>query len=207
MPVTRNLWPRLARRLRFDQRGVTLIEFAVVAPVMLIAIMGIMDLGHRSYAVALLQGSVQKAARDSGLETGNESASDIDARVKGYMKLVLPDDTDYNFVRTSYTTFSDVSQPEDFTDLNDDGFCNNGEVFEDANGNDVWDEDRGLQGQGGARDAVLYTATVSYPRLFPLAGLAGMPEETTISASTVMRNQPFGEQSVPEPSTGNCDDD
>ena len=41
-----------------------------------------------------------------------------------------------------------------------------GEPFEDANANGTWDEDRGSDGQGGARDAVLYVVSVSYRRAF-----------------------------------------
>jgi hypothetical protein len=89
-----------------------------------------------------------------------------------------------------------VHQPEDFSDVDSDGVCDNGEPFEDVNGNDTWDADRGADGMGGARDAVLYTATLSYPRAFPLMGLLGFDNTVTARARTVLRNQPYGNQDV-----------
>ena len=58
----------------------------------------------------------------------------------------------------------------------------------------MWDTDRGVDGMGGARDAVLYTVTVSYPRAFPLMHLIGLPETVTSRSQTVLRNQPYGSQ-------------
>ena len=51
--------------------------------------------------------------------------------------------------------------------------------------------------------AVLYTAVVSYPRLFPMYGLVGMSNTVTLRAATVLRNQPFDEQDR-STETGNC---
>lgn len=68
------------------------------------------------------------------------------------------------------------------------------ERYFDVNENGKWDADRGKDGIGGARDAVLYTAVVTYPRMFPMYGLIGLPQDVTLKASTVLRNQPFDEQ-------------
>ena len=185
-------------KFRTLKRDETLVEFAFVAPVLILMIMGILDVGHRIYATAILQGSVQKAARDASLDDGAGNASTIDARVKNLMLPVVQAEpiSTFDFTRQNYSNFSDVSQPEDFTDTNNDGDCNNGEPYDDINGNDSWDADRGVTGQGNAKDAVLYTVRVTYPRLFPMAGLIGLPQEESIEASTVVRNQPFGEQSA-----------
>ncbi len=186
------------RTLRRDDVGAALVEFAFVAPVLILLIMGILDVGHRIYATAILQGSVQKAARDASLDDGAANAGTIDDRVKNLMLPVLQPEpiSTFDFTRRNYSNFSDVSQPEDFTDTNNDGDCNNGEPYDDINGNDSWDADRGASGQGNAKDAVLYTVRVTYPRLFPMAGLIGLSQEESIEASTVVRNQPFGEQSA-----------
>lgn len=82
--------------------------------------------------------------------------------------------------------------------------CSEGEPFEDANGNGLWDPDRGIVGQGGARDAVLYTVEVRYPRAFPVSGLIGLDPEFVSRAATVLRNQPFGSQETGA-ATGNCE--
>ena len=71
------------------------------------------------------------------------------------------------------------------------------------NGNKTWDQDRGTQGAGGARDAVLYTVSISYPRFFPVAGLLGLPRDYEMTVTTILRNQPWTTQSRTI-STGNC---
>ena len=192
----------LLRRVADDARGVSAIEFAVVAPVLIVGIMGMFDLGYNIYTDALLQGAVQKAARDSTIEGAPAKANVLDAKVARIVHQIAPRAA-LTYERKAYASFGDVNQPEDFTDLDDDGICNNGEPFEDANGSGVWDSDRSVAGFGGARDAVLYTVTVDYPRPFPVAKLIGQSGEFKMVATTVLRNQPFNLQTI-RAKTGNC---
>ena len=48
-----------------DRRGVTAIEFGIVAPVLCLMILGLSDLAYQSYTQSMLEGAVQKAARDA----------------------------------------------------------------------------------------------------------------------------------------------
>ncbi|MCK9540401.1 MAG: pilus assembly protein [Novosphingobium sp.] len=185
-----------------DTRGVTLIEFALIAPALLIALMGLMDLGYNLYTNAQLQGAIQKAARDSTIEDPGSRVGDLDNRVAEAVRVIAPHST-MQFDRSAYSNFRDVAQPEDFTDTNDNGVCDAGEPFEDANGNGTWDNDRGNAGPGGARDAVLYTVTVDYERLFPVARLIGLDGNFRLVAVTVLRNQPYGLQAE-RTEIGNC---
>lgn len=191
--------------LREDQSGATLIEFALVSPVLLVLIMGTLDLGHQLYTRAVLVGEMQKAGRDSALETGSAQASALDAQVTNVVKAVSPTAT-VSFSRNSFRDFSDAaaSEPEEWTDTNSDGTCNAGEPYSDANNNGIWDADGGNDGQGGAKDAVVYTATVTYPRIFPMAGLAGLSSNVTLTASTILRNQPYADQDESDATLGNC---
>jgi Flp pilus assembly pilin Flp len=188
--------------LLHDERGATLVEFALVSPVLLLALLGLMDLGYNYYVQAQLQGTIQRAAREATLERALLTTDEIDADVATEVRKLVPDAA-LQFARSSYTRFSDVAQPEDFSDLDEDGRCDDGEPFEDANANGQWDRDRGAQGMGGARDAVLYVVTVSYPRAFGVAGLIGLPDTFTTQSTTVLRNQPWGEQVVVA-RPGNC---
>lgn len=185
-----------------DERGATLVEFALLSPVLLLTILGLMDMGYNYYVQAQLQGTIQKAARDATLERAQSTTDDIDASVAKAVHQLVPA-ASLAFERSSYTRFTDVAQPEDFSDLDEDGRCDDGEPFEDANGNGRWDEDRGTRGTGGARDAVLYEVTVTYPRAFGIAGLVGLPNTFTTRSTTVLRNQPWGEQIVTV-RPGNC---
>jgi Flp pilus assembly protein TadG len=185
--------------LRNDDRGATLIEFAFVAPVMLLMLMGFFDLAHQAYAQSVLTGAVNKAARDATLEGGGDAGVELDNKVATQVRLVTGERATFTPVRLSYTDFRGVGTAERFTDAGAPG--NNrydrGECFFDTNGNGVWDSDIGRSGQGGAQDAVLYRVTVSYPRLFPMPRMLGWSGTQEISASTVLRNQPYADQVVP----------
>ncbi len=183
------------RALRRDERGATLVEFALVAPVLLLTLLGLFEMGYNYYIQAQLQGAIQKAARDSTIETAMGKTSEIDDRVENAVHMIVPG-AKVGFSRTSYTNFTDVAEPEDFTDIDGNGTCSDGEPFEDANANGTWDQDRGKLGQGGARDAVLYVVSVTYRRMFGVARLIGFPEMFTTEATTVVRNQPFGDQTI-----------
>jgi len=153
------------------------------------------------YATTVLQGAVQKAGRDSSIEGSVPSV--LDQQVSNQVHNVVRG-ASLTFERKAYENFSDVSRAEDFNDLNSDGICNDNEPFEDANGNGTWDADRAVLGQGGARDAVLYSVTMDYPRSFPLARyVPGIGENFTVTAETVLRNQPY-ENVGGAPATGNC---
>jgi Flp pilus assembly protein TadG len=183
--------------LASDESGVTVVEFAIVAPVMLLMLMGFFDLAHTEYARSVLQGAMQMAARNSTLESGLTSQTAIDTYVTDQVKLVVGTGATFTPTRLSYSNFSAVGTPERYNDTNGNGKYDTGECFEDVNGNGQWDPDLGKTGQGGADDAVLYTMTVSYKRMFPMATMVGWPATQTISASTVLRNQPYGSQKLP----------
>lgn len=183
----------LLRRLRQQNEGAAAVEFALIAPMLIMVIMGMFDVGYTLYANVTLQGAVQQAARKATVESGQSTWSLMDNAVRRQVGLVVPN-ANVTFNRKAYSNFSNVGMPEDFTDVNGNGQCNAGEPFEDANGNGIWDQDRGANGMGGARDAVLYTVTVTYRRPFPMATLIGLPRDVTSVAKTVLRNQPYDSQ-------------
>ena len=203
--------PKLTLRLRrprprllaSNERGAVLVEFALIAPVLIVMLLGLFEVGYNLFTQAQLQGTIQKAARTSTIENASASKDAIDERVTKAVKKIAPSAA-VGFTRKAYATFSDVAQAEDFTDLNDNGLCDNGEQFEDVNGNGNWDSDRGKEGMGGARDVVLYVVDVSYPRAFGVTKLLGFSERVQFEATTVLRNQPYDDQSVVV-TAGRCD--
>ena len=182
----------LLRRLRRDSKAVTIVEFAMVAPVMLLLLLGLFDLGYRSYASSVLQGALHDAARMATV--GGHTMTEIDTLVKQRLSNFAARATTTTEA-ASYFQFSGVSQPElivgDTTPLNT---YNNGDCFEDANGNNSYDTDRGAGGTGNSDDIVRYRVTITFPRVFPLGVLMGWPNTQTLTSETVLRNQPYGGQ-------------
>lgn len=180
-----------------NKAGATVIEFAIVAPVLCLTLLGAFDVAHTLYTRAALQGIVQKIARDSALESGSGSSAQnaLDDKVRGQAK-ALANNAQVEVTRRFYRTFTDAAaaRAEIWTDTNGNGTCDEEEPYEDANRNGAWDADGGDAGQGGAKDATLYTVAVTYPRLFPFYNVAGGSRTTKITASTVLRNQPYSDQ-------------
>ena len=180
-----------------DEAGATVVEFAMVAPVLGLVLLGAFDIAHTLYTRAVLQGLVQKTARDSALESGAGTAAQtaLDNRVRNQAK-AMANNAQVTITRRFYRTFTDAAaaRAETWTDTNGNGTCDGSEPYEDANRNNNWDADGGDAGQGGAKDATLYTVTVTYPRMFPFYNLIGGSRTTKVTASTVLRNQPYADQ-------------
>lgn len=183
----------MIRRLGQCHRAATLIEFAILLPVLAALLMGLMDIAYQAYIQAVLEGAVQKAGRDSTIEAADTGT--IDARVVTSVQRVAGNAT-VSPSRLFYSSFG-VIKPEDFTDTNGNGKHDAGECFTDINGNGLYDTDPGRAGQGGASDVTIYKVTVTYTRLFPVAGLIGWSNQVVLSASTRFKNQPFNVQSIP----------
>ena len=185
--------PTLRRLLRSDD-GVSVVEFGFTAPLFFMLVFGTLELGYGIYADSVLNGAVQAAGRNSGLEDAQGGQEGIDALVTGQVTAVVPS-ADLTFTRQNYQEFSDVGRPEDFTDSNSNGEYDSGECFTDENDNDTWDEDVGADGQGGANDVVLYSVQMEFNRFIPVGGFFGLSDKRSYTAQTTLRNQPFATQS------------
>lgn len=198
----------MTRSLRDDERGVTLVEFAFVAPVLLLFLMGIFDIAHALYLRTTLEGAMQRGAREATLERSATASAQaaIDQHIAESMSNLSFGERPV-YKRRFYRTFRQAAaaRPEDHTDKNGNGVCDAGEPYVDANNNSVWDRDGGDEGQGLASDRSVYTVSVTYPRLFPLWRFVGGSDHTTVVAKTVLMNQPYtGQKSYGTATSGVC---
>lgn len=195
------------RILGADEAGAALTEFGLLIPVLLILLVGAFDMGHRLYARAVLEGAVQKAARDAGLEDGTVATRQaaIDEKVRGQARRITNRAT-VTFTRRAYRTFTRAAaRGEPWIDSNNDKLCNANENYDDINRNSRRDAEIGVVGQGGAQDAVIYSARMVYPPITPVPGLFGLTGDVDLTATTVMRNQPYNDQgSDLAPLPGKC---
>lgn len=181
---------RLRRRLASDTRGATIVEFAFVAPILVLTLFGIFDLGYKSYVSSILQGALHEAARMGTV--GDKTTTQIDTHIRARLRDFSRGAT-ITITHKSYLDFSGVQVPETITnDTVPIGTYNVGDCYQDANANNAYDTDRGKSGMGNSEDVLHYTITMTYPRLFPLTKIMGLSATDTISSSTVFRNQPYG---------------
>lgn len=178
-----------------DRRGAAMIEFAIVAPVLLLMIVGGLGVGHTLYVKSILDGEMQKAARDTSMEdaAGDARRAAIQDQVRKQVRQVI-NNAKVDFEISSFHDYRNAeNRTEEYTDGNHDGRCNNGETYVDANNNGTWDISGGSNTIGGSKDVVLLSATVSYPSFLPYGQNAGMMK---VSSSTLLRNQPSNDQAA-----------
>lgn len=199
---------RSIRRLMKGDAGTAITEFGLIAPVFLLMLLGSMDLAHTIYIQGVLQGVVQKAARDSTLESGKatDTQTAINRSIEDQVKR-LAANARVDIIRRSFYDYTKAAQAvaEPYNDNNGNGRCDADEPFQDNNANGVRDADGGSEGQGGTQDAVVLVVNVAYPRLFPMDKMIGLPGTVNLTAKTVLTNQPYGKKpGVPTPVVGKC---
>lgn len=192
---------RRATRLLRNQEGAAIIEFAFVAPAFLVMLMAGLDLGYRQYLQSVIAGTVEAVARKSAV--GGMTTAQVDNAIITNVKKILPESAKSNptaitITKRSYDNFSSIGNPEKITsDTAPVGTYNVGDCYEDANRNNVFDATGGSTGIGGAEDVIYYQVDVTFPRLFPMAGLLGWGVNQSSSVKTIVRNQPYGAQATP----------
>jgi hypothetical protein len=198
-----------------DCRGVSAIEFALVGPVVLLMIVGVLEAGFLWSGATALEAGGRAAARYglTGAVREGETRTEVvrrlvtehvcpralDARRKAcFWAEDGPrfddehgDATPLFLELTAYSDPRNLGRPEPFSDLDGDGARDAGEAFDDLNGNGVWDADTGVAGPGGAADVVVYDIAihqgVTNPLIRAVVGSGTLRHETRI----VIRNEPF----------------
>lgn len=178
-----------------DTRGVTAIEFGLLAIPLMMILLVTLDLGHRMYIAAVLQGAVAEGVRVASIGDSTDAQVDqiVKNRVSGLMRA-----NRLSFTRKSYYQFSNVNAAEPLTsDKNGNGAYDTGDCFLDINGSGSYETDGGKAGLGGGDDIFYYQVVATYPRLVPLGKLLGWSDTQTVQATTMMRNQPYSGQNPP----------
>jgi hypothetical protein len=176
-----------------NRRGSAIVEFAVLAPVMILLISGTIESAHIFMVKIALQGAVETAARESVVNlTISEDARDakMRARIASLMSPhhVAPGGTltiDTRVYRTLGSAY-----PEAFEDSNSNGTYDEGESFDDRNHNGVRDLATAVTGKmGDVGDVVAYEVTFPIVPYFSfLSPIFG--EQLNLTTATVSRNEP-----------------
>lgn len=185
-----------------DIEGATIVEFALVVPMFLLLLLGIMDVGQMVYGKSVLTGAVHRAARLSSLET--RDIGEADSSVLEAVRPVLPG-VKITSSRTSYYDFNDVGRPEKWNDKNGNSRCDNNETYTDENRNGQWDTDVGRKGnEGSANDVVVYRVEAEFQPVFKVPFMPALWSKRKLTATAVTKNQPFGVQTDLGSTAGSC---
>jgi len=190
---------RSPARLGRNEDGVTIVEFAFVAPVMILFITGMLELGYVAFARSTLESSVLSASRQSRVaDCPNENAKEIKKFVQSRMSTIRSyNNEEVQLEVESYSgQFGDVGNPEPLDDLNGNAKYDPGEVYTDVNGNGKWDADMGKSGDYGSfGEVVRFTASYKVPSIIPFVAnqVNDGKDFYEIASTTVVRNEPFKE--------------
>lgn len=186
---------RLTTRQRFTdcQKGATVIEFALIATVLLTFLVGFFELGLLFFANTVLEGATNLGARIS--RTGNiPDGVDPEDYIRGVIRqraATLLDPARITIEITSYGGYENIGQPEQCFIGNCTTDTTGAGEFEDANGNGHWDADQGRTDDSGGRSSVvLYKATYPWEMFTPLIGnlMTNGSGVFTITAITAVKN-------------------
>ena len=182
-----------ALELRDDCKGSAVAEFAMIAPVVIMMIAGSVEIGYLAMVRSTLEGVTTTAARRAMTGSCPETrAEDMRAYVTSSMAPYKARHASPSVEVKSYgDRLANVGKPEPFVDANANDVYDQGEDFDDLNGDGVWSEDMGSVGDlGGPGDVVVYQSAININPLFPMLGWASDSGLMRITAETVVRNEP-----------------
>ncbi|MFC3714179.1 TadE/TadG family type IV pilus assembly protein [Sphingoaurantiacus capsulatus] len=189
----------ILRRLRRDQRGAAVVEFAFMVMPMLMMLLGGIELGYLAYSKTVLEGAIRQASHMAA--TGQYSADDIGDEVRERLARIGAVDDDVEIVTRAYGSFEDVQKPEPLTSDVEPlgGAPGRGDCFIDLNGDGQWSEDASQAGLGASEDIVYFEVTATYPLLFKMMGKLLDADEgrMTLVANATVKNEPFGDEREP----------
>lgn len=190
-------------KLKGDQRGATLVEFALILTPMMGLVLGGIELGYQHMVRSQLEGALSHVARVASTENpdfvsrGNSFTDRVSSELKNQVDLVASG-ADYTIRQRNYYQFSGIGRSEKLiSDKNSNGQYDAGDCWEDLNDNGRFDIEAGRAGRGGADDVVYYEVTLNMPRLLPLDKLLKLSPHFTVTAKAAIRNQPYAMQAKP----------
>ena len=181
------------RALLANTRGVTAVEFALIAPVLILLTLGTIDVGYTLTVQRLLEASAREASR-FGVTGRDPDDLTRTATIRRIVERTLIGSDVAGRLAIdvrAYTSFDNVGRPEPFQDENDNGRRDPGETFTDVNGDGTWNPDMGVPTAGGAGDVVVYTLSYAQPVLVPFMAKFYGDATITHRARAVVRNEPF----------------
>jgi Flp pilus assembly pilin Flp len=177
-----------------NEAGVTAVEFALIAPVFMLIVAGIIEISLIMFTATVMESATNITSRVGktgyiavGKTRQQQIIDTVNAKTAGFLnpaKITVTSEV--------YSDFDDVGQPEPCISPPS-APCSGvaGINFMDINGNGSWDADMAAAGLGNAGDVVVYK--ISYPWSVTTPIISSIIGKLyTITARSVIRNEPFG---------------
>lgn len=195
MIASGNTLRALLKELIGASRGATAVEYAMIAPVLLLLLVGIIEYNAMMYAATVLEGATAIASRqgktgyvESGMSQQDYIYGVVQNRVTGIL-----DPNQLAITSKSYANLAVVGQPEPCISPPAAPCTGTPDVhFVDVNHNGYWDSDQGAAGLGAAGDIVVYTVTYPWKIMTPIMlNFMGTNGTFTLTSSSIVRNEPY----------------
>ncbi|TAH33572.1 MAG: pilus assembly protein [Alphaproteobacteria bacterium] len=175
--------------LKTCEKGAVAIEFALIAPLMILFVIGVIEIATAMAVSTMLEGGLREASRFgvTGSTTGGRQASINQILANHSYGLINP--ANISLSTKVYGSFASIGD-EEYTDSNNNGTHDNGEPYTDRNGNGQWDADGGSAGLGSSSQIVVYRVNYDWPYLTgifrPIVG-----NSLHLSSAIAVRNEPY----------------
>lgn len=182
-----------SKRLVRDAGGATIVEFAFIAPVLMLLLAGVVELGLLMGGQAILDNAGFIASRTGKTGYAQKDKTQADAiaaavqdAASGYL-----DPSKISITSVAYSDYDSMA-PEPFTDLNKNGVWDSGEPYTDVNDNKKYDANVGKTGYGAAGQIVVYTVTYNWVLQTPLIKeFIGTDGVVPLRTRIVVKNEPY----------------
>jgi TadE-like protein len=178
--------------IREDDRGSTIVEFALILVPLLTLIAGAWEMGRQVYVSSVVQGVVVQAARKSAMENATSTAVTTFVRTQ---LAEFAEPSAITLTMTNFRKFTGVNKAEvidnDSTTTGTLGVLDIGECYIDSNNNSTRDTLQGDSGVGAADDAMRVSISVQAKRLTPIGEWIGFGPTYNVERTTFVQIEPF----------------
>lgn len=184
----------IVRRLWRAEDGVSAIEFAIIAPVLMLLMFGIVEFATIMLLANIMENATSISSRlgKTGYAASGKSREETIRDSVAERAGNLIDPSKLEITSRYYEQFDQIGDAEPWNDANTNGIPETGE-YNDINGNGQWDSDMGLAGYGDAEDIVVYTIRYPWGVMTPIMRevIADDNGDFQLTAHAVVKNEPF----------------
>lgn len=181
------------RRLRACRKGSTAVEFALLAPLVVVVMMAIVEFALISFAGVVMDG-VSASVSHIGKTGYAPAGTDRLAYLRNQLQVQSGGLLNPSLLSIDiqwYNGLNDVGKPEPCL-ISACSPASPPGTYTDVNGNRQWDADQGSPGAGSGGVAALYRLSYPWPLFTPaIRAFFGGAGTVTLSSSAVVRNEGF----------------